>query len=106
MANIMKMLKQAQDMQKNMDKMKGELAQREVEFTSGGGMVTAIAKGDGSLCSIKINPQVVDPADVEMLEDLVLAACEGALHNARQLMAEEMGKLTKGINIPGMDLPF
>ena len=102
MANMMKLMKQAASMQKNMQKLQEELAERTVEFTAGGGMVTATAKGDGSISSLKIDPKVVDPDDVEMLEDLVLAAVDGALTQAKEMAAEEMGKLTGGLGIPGL----
>jgi DNA-binding YbaB/EbfC family protein len=104
MANMMKMLKQAASMQKNMEKMQGELAERSVEFSAGGGMVTVVAKGDISVESIKIDPRAVDPDDVEMLEDLVLAGVDGALKSAQEMVTEEMGKLTKGMNIPGLGM--
>lgn len=104
MANIMKMMKQAQSMQKNMEKMQAELAEQTVEFSAGGGMVTVVAKGDISVQSIKIDPKAVDPDDVEMLEDLVLAGVDGALKKAQEMVSTEMGKLTQGMNIPGM--PF
>ena len=104
MANMMKMMKQAAEMQKNMQKMQEELAERTIEFSAGGGMVTVVAKGDMSVVSIKIDPKAVDPEDVEMLEDLVLAGVDGALKAAQQMMSDEMGKITKGLNIPGMGL--
>jgi len=104
MANMMKMIKQAQAMQKNMEKMQADLAQQEVEFSSGGGMVKAVCNGEGSLLRLSIDPKVVDADDVEMLEDLVLAAVQGASNTAKEQMAEEMAKITKGMNIPGM--PF
>jgi DNA-binding YbaB/EbfC family protein len=106
MQNMMQMLKKAQDVQKNMEKMQAELGQKEVEFSSGGGMVKAVAKGDGTLVRVKIDPQVVDPKDVAMLEDLVFAAVDGAIQSARDMMAKEMGKITSGLKIPGMKLPF
>ncbi len=102
MANMLKLMKQAAAMQKNMQKVQEDLAQRTVEFASGGGMVVATARGDGSLAGIRIDPKVVDPADVEMLEDLVTAAVEGALKAARELGAAEMAKLTAGLGIPGL----
>ncbi len=104
MANMMKMIKQAQAMQKNMENMQAELAERDVDFSSGGGMVKAVCNGEGTLQSIAIDPKVVDTDDVEMLEDLVLAAVQGASNAAKEMMADEMGKITKGMNIPGM--PF
>ena len=104
--NVMKMLKQAQAMQEKMQHVQAELGQREVEFSAGGGAVTATAKGDGSIAKIRIDPTAVDPSDVGMLEDLVLAAVEGALGKARDMMGEEMGKVTKPLGIPGMNLPL
>ncbi|MCC5843920.1 MAG: YbaB/EbfC family nucleoid-associated protein [Verrucomicrobia bacterium] len=104
MANMMKMMKQAQAMQAKMTQMQDELSTREVEFTSGGGMVTARATCDGTLKGIEIDPKVVDPEDVDMLQDLVFTAVAGALNLGRETMSEEMGKITKGLNIPGMSL--
>jgi DNA-binding YbaB/EbfC family protein len=102
MANMMKMLKQAQEMQGKMQSLQEELAQREVSFSSGGGMVTVVATCDGTVTSVKIDPKAVDPDDVEMLEDLVLAAVQGAVNQGKATMAEEMGTLTQGMNIPGL----
>ena len=102
MPNIMKLMKQAASMQKNMEKLQEELALRTVEFSSGGGMVTAVAKGDGTVASIKIDPKVIDPSDSELLEDLVLAAVDGALTSAKEMAAAEMSKLTAGMGIPGL----
>ena len=105
--NMMKMMKQAADLQKNMKKKQKELSQTEVRFSAGGGMVTAVATCDMKIKSIRINPDAVDPNDVEMLEDMVLAAVDGALGSARETMAKEMGQLTGGLGLPGgMDLPF
>jgi DNA-binding YbaB/EbfC family protein len=103
--NMMKMMKQAQDLQKNMQKKQAELAKTEVQFSAGGGMVTAVASCDMKIKSIKINPDAVDPEDVEMLEDLVFAAVEGVLNSAQETMSKEMGKLTGGMGLPG-GLPF
>jgi len=96
------LMKQARQMQDKMAKLQEEMASRTVEATAGGGMVTARANGAGDIVSIKIEPQVVDPEDVEMLEDLVRAACNEAVRKGRDLMAEEMKKLTGGMNIPGL----
>lgn len=96
------MMKQARQMQDKMAKIQEEMASRTVEATAGGGMVTAMANGAGDIVSIKIEPQVVDPEDVEMLEDLVRAACNEAVRKGKDLMAEEMKKLTGGMNIPGL----
>lgn len=104
MPNMMKMMKQAQAMQAKMQKMQDELADREVEFTSGGGMVTARATCDGALKKITIDPRAVDPDDVEMLEDLVFTAVSGALNLGRETMSGEMAEITKGMNIPGMGM--
>lgn len=104
MANMMKMLKQAQAMQKNMEKMQAELADRTVEFSAGGGMVTVVAKGDISIQHIKIDPRAVDPEDVEALEDLVLAGVDGALKAAQEMVNSEMGKVTQGLNLPGLGM--
>ena len=102
MANMMKLVKQAAAMQKDMEQIQDELAKKTVEFSSGGGMVTATAMGDGSITGIRIDPKVIDPAEREMLEDLVLAAVDGALKKAREMAATEMGKLTAGMGLPGM----
>ena len=105
--NMMKMMKQAADLQKNMKTKQAELAKIEVQFSAGGGMVTVVASCDMKVKSIKINPDAVDPSDVEMLEDLVLAAVDGALSSAQETMSKEMGKLTGDMGLPaGMDLPF
>lgn len=102
MVNILKMMKQAASMQKNMEALQAELAGRTVEFSSGGGMVTAVARGDGTVAELRIDPKVVDPSDVDMLQDLVLAAVDGALKAAREMAAAEMGKLTSGLGLPPM----
>jgi len=102
MAGLGKFLKQAQKMQAEMTRVQEELAQREVEATAGGGAVKAVAKCDGTITSIKIDPKVVDPKDVEMLEDLVLGAVTNALQSAKKTQEEEMGKVTAGMNLPGM----
>jgi len=105
--NMMKMMKQAADLQKNMKKKQKELGKMEVEFSAGGGMVTAVATCDMKIKSLKINPEAVDPNDVEMLEDLVMAAVDGVLSAAQETMSTEMSKLTSGMGLPGgMDLPF
>mgnify|MGYP000223745211 FL=1 len=102
MANMMKMIKQAQAMQSKMQKLQAELAEREVEFSSGGGMVTARATCNGTLKAIKIDPKVIDPDDAELLEDLIFTAVNGALKLGQDTMTEEMGAITQGMNIPGM----
>jgi nucleoid-associated protein EbfC len=102
MVNMMKLMKQAASMQQSIGKLQEELAARTVEFSSGGGMVTAVARGDGSLADIRIDPKVVDPADVDMLQDLVLSAVDGALKAAKEMGAQEMAKLTGGLGLPGL----
>ena len=104
MAGLGKLLKQAQKMQEEMQRVQEELAQREVEGTAGGGAVKAIAHCDGKIISIKIDPKVVDPKDVEMLEDLVLGAVANALEIAKKTQEEEMSKVTAGMNIPGLGM--
>lgn len=100
--NMMKLMKQAASMQKNMEKVQAGLAAQTFEFTSGGGMVTAVARGDGTLAAVRIDPKVVDPSDVEMLQDLVLAAVDGALKEAKEQGARKMSELTAGMGIPGL----
>jgi nucleoid-associated protein EbfC len=101
MANFMKLMKQAAAMQKDIERVQKEIGEKTVEFSSGGGMVKATARGDGTLVALRIDPKIVDPADVEMLEDAVKAAVDGALTEAREMMAREMGKVTSGLNLPG-----
>lgn len=100
MANIMKMMKQAADMQKNMAKAQESLAALELEHTSGGGAVTVKIAGDGNISAIRIDPKVIQPGDADMLEDLILTAVRGAQELARETAAKEMQKLTAGLNLP------
>ncbi|MCK5594829.1 YbaB/EbfC family nucleoid-associated protein [bacterium] len=102
MAGIGKFLKQAQKMQKDMAKIQAEMADKTVEATAGGGMVTVIASGNQEITSIKIDKEVVDPLDIEMLENLVVAAVNEGLRKSKEMATEEMGKLTGGLNIPGL----
>jgi DNA-binding YbaB/EbfC family protein len=97
LSNIMK---QAQQMQERVKKLQEEAGGKTVEASSGGGMVTVIANGRQEVRSIKIDPSVVDPKDVEMLQDLVTAAVNEALRKSQDLMKEEMGKLTSGMGLP------
>ena len=99
LGNIMK---QAQQMQAKMTRMQEELATKEVEASAGGGMVTARVNGKQQLLELKIEKAVVDPEDVEMLEDLVLAAVNEGMKKSQEMVQEEMGKITGGMNIPGM----
>lgn len=96
------MMKQAQKLQSKMVKMQEELAGRTVEATAGGGMVKVVANGRQQIVSIAIEPDVVDPEDIDMLQDLVLAAVNDALTKSQEMMSSEMGKLTGGLNIPGL----
>ncbi len=96
------MMKQAQKLQSKMMKLQEELADKTVESSSGGGMVTVIANGRQQIVSIQIENEVVDPEDVEMLQDLILAAINDALAKAQEMVSSEMGKLTGGLNIPGL----
>ena len=98
--NIQKMLKQAQKMQEQMAKTQEDLAQKEVEVTAGGGKITVKANGAGDVLSIKISKDVVDPNDVEMLEDLVLSGVQKAIEEGRAIMQAEMGKITGGMGLP------
>jgi DNA-binding YbaB/EbfC family protein len=98
--NIMKLMKQAQTMQKDMERTQAELAGKRVSFSSGGGMVSAVAAGDGSIVEIKIDPKVINPADQELLEDMVLAAVDGAIKKSREMAAVEMKKVTAGMGLP------
>ncbi len=100
------MMKQFQQMQAKMEEIQAELEQTEVEGTSGGGMVKAIINGKLDITSITIDPEVVDPNDVEMLQDLIVAAISQAKEKAQQLQQEKMSALTGGLNIPGLNLPF
>ncbi len=104
MAGLGKFLKQAQKMQEQMQRVQEELAKREVEGTAGGGAVKATARCDGSIAAVRIDPKVVDPNDVEMLEDLVRGAVQNALDLAKQTQTEEMNKVTAGMNLPGMSM--
>ena len=96
------LMKQAQKMQQQMVKMQEEMAQRTVSAQAGGGMVEATVNGKGELVGMRIEPEVVDPDDIEMLSDLVVAAVGEAQRRSQEMMQEEMGKLTGGLNIPGM----
>mgnify|MGYP003643401545 CR=1 FL=1 len=98
--NIAKMMKQAQQMQKKMGEVQAELAEKEFESSVGGGKVTVVANGAGEVISIKIDPAVVDPEDVELLEDLVLSGVKQAIEQGKAESQGEMGKLTEGLGLP------
>ena len=97
-----KMMKQAQQLQSKMLKLQEEMADKTVETTSGGGMVKVVANGRQQVLSIQIEKEVVDPDDVEMLQDLILAAINDALIKSQEMATQEMSKLTGGLNIPGL----
>ncbi|HZO39834.1 MAG TPA: YbaB/EbfC family nucleoid-associated protein [Methylomirabilota bacterium] len=97
-------MKEAQKLQAQMAAMQEEVAKKKVDATAGGGMVTVEANGKQELTAIKIDPEVVNKEDVQMLEDLVLAAANEALRKSRELVQQELGKLTGGLKIPGLGM--
>jgi len=102
MKGMGKMMKQAQQLQSKMLKLQEEMADKTVETSSGGGMVKVVANGRQQVLSIQIEKEVVDPDDVEMLQDLILAAVNDALIKSQEMATQEMSKLTGGLNIPGL----
>ena len=102
MSSIGKLVKQAARMQQQMEQILAQLAVRTVEGASGGGAVKVVAKRDGSIASVKINPQAVNPADVQLLEDMIATAVNSALAEAKRISSEEMAKATQGFSLPGM----
>jgi DNA-binding YbaB/EbfC family protein len=96
------MMKQAQKLQSKMLRIQEELAEKTVEASAGGGMVKAVANGKQQIVSVQIEKEVVDPDDVEMLQDLILAAVNDALARSQEMVSTEMSKLTGGLNIPGL----
>ncbi len=102
MKNMNSMMKQAQKLQKKMMQTQAELATKTIEASAGGGMVKVIANGAQKIESIALEKEVVDPEDVEMLQDLILAAVNDALNKSQEMVSSEMSKLTGGLNIPGM----
>ena len=94
-------MKQAARMQQQMEQVQNSLAQRTVEATSGGGAVKVTAKCDGSIAAIKIDPAAVNPADAQLLEDMIITAANQALAQAKEISNAEMGKVTAGLNLPG-----
>ena len=97
-------MKEAQKLQQQLAAVQDEVAKRKVQATAGGGMVTVEANGRQELVSIKIDREVVNPDDAQMLEDLVLAACNEALRKSREMVQQELGKLTGGLKIPGLGM--
>jgi len=100
--NMGNLLKQAQQFQARMAKLQEELGERTVEASSGGGMVAVVANGKQEIISVTIDPEVIDPEEKEMLQDLIIAAVNDALAKAKQMVQEEMGKLTHGLNLPNL----
>ena len=102
MKNMQQLMKQAKKMQEDMMKAQEELGNKSVEGSAGGGVVTVVVTGHKQVQSITIKPEAVDPEDVEMLQDLVLTAVNDAMKKAEEMAAGEMGKYTKGMNMPGL----
>ena len=102
MSSIGKLMKQAARMQQQMEQIQTALANRTVEATSGGGAVKVVAKCDGTLSSIKIDPQALSPSDAQLLEDMIIAAVNQALGQAKEISTAEMGKATAGFSLPGL----
>ena len=102
MPNMGNLMKQAQQFQAKMAKLQEELGEKTVEASAGGGMVSVVANGRQEIISISIETEVIDPDDAEMLQDLILAAVNDALSRAKNMMNEEMGKLTQGLNLPNV----
>ncbi|MBN1355741.1 YbaB/EbfC family nucleoid-associated protein [bacterium] len=98
----MNIMKQAKQMMATLEKVREEMERRTMEASVGGGMVTVTARGDNQVVSVKIDPEVVDPQDVEMLQDLIQAATNEALKKVQVMMKEEMAKITGGLGIPGL----
>ncbi|HUN50763.1 MAG TPA: YbaB/EbfC family nucleoid-associated protein [Candidatus Sulfotelmatobacter sp.] len=107
MKNLSQMLKQAQEMQSRMAEMQARLDTHEVSGASGGGMVTVTLNGKGTMRRVKLDPSLIDPAEIEVLEDLIVAAHQDAKSKVEAYVAEETAKLTGGLKLPpGMKLPF
>jgi nucleoid-associated protein EbfC len=100
--NVMKMMKQAQELQAKAAKIQAELAAREYSAEAGGGTVKAVANGEGSLISLKIDPSIVKEGEAEMIEDLVVTAIREAVEKGKTEAQAEMGKLTAGLGLPGL----
>jgi nucleoid-associated protein EbfC len=102
MSSLGKLMKQAARMQQQVEQIQQGLASRTVEATSGGGAVKVVAKCDGTIASIKIDPQAATPADVQLLEDMILTAANQALGQAKEISTAEMGRVTAGFSLPGL----
>ncbi len=107
MKNLGQMMKQAQEMQAKMERLQAELAELEISGAGGGGMVSVVLSGKGEMRRVKIDPALVDPSEIEVLEDLIVAAHNDAKSKVEAHSSEEMRKLTGGLNLPpGLKLPF
>ncbi|HXC36757.1 MAG TPA: YbaB/EbfC family nucleoid-associated protein [Candidatus Acidoferrales bacterium] len=102
MSSIGKMMKQAQRAQQQMEQVQAQLATRTVDATSGGGAVKVTARCDGSIAAVKIDPQALNPADAQLLEEMILTAANQALASAREIANTEMSKITAGLGFPGL----
>lgn len=102
MSSLGKMIKQAARLQQQIEQIQNQLAQRTVEATSGGGAVKVVARCDGTLVSLKIDPQALDPSDVGLVEDMILSAINQALNQAKEIANAEMAKVTSGFQLPGL----
>jgi DNA-binding YbaB/EbfC family protein len=100
--NMNKMMKQVQKMQAEMQKLQAELEEKTIEASAGGGAVSVVANGKKELVKLTIQPEAVDPDDVEMLQDMVLAAVNEALRKAEEMVAQEMSRITGGMKLPGL----
>src|ERR1700748_2809000 len=101
MSSIGKLMKQAARMQQQMEDVQAQLAARTVEATSGGGAVKVVAKCDGTISSIQLDPPALNPADAQWVEDMILTATNQALAQAKDISNAEMGKITSGLSLPG-----
>lgn len=102
MSSMGKLVKQAARMQQQLEQVQAQLASKTVEATSGGGAVKVVAKCDGTLAAVKIDPQALNPSDAQILEDMILTATNQALHQAKEISNTEMGKVTQGFSMPGL----
>ena len=102
MSSIGKLMKQAARMQQQMEQIQAQLAAKTVEASSGGGAVKVVAKCDGSIASIKIDPQALNPSDAQLVEDMILTATNQALAQAKEISNAELGKVTSGLSLPGL----
>jgi DNA-binding YbaB/EbfC family protein len=102
MSSIGKLMKQAARIQRQMEDVQAQLTAKTVEATSGGGAVKVVARCDGTIASIKMDPAAVNPADVQLLEDMIITAANNALSQAKEISSSEMSKVTQGFSIPGL----